>query len=353
MGKRLGEGSISVLIDNISQLQLLRAFKAVAGFGCKIYIKIDTGYGRAGLTTDSPNFKPLVRSILSDIEPSGYGKLRGLYSHAGHSYGGSSAVAAMSLLVQEIERLKIAADIITAMDQTTATNSRYILSVGATPTATSIQNLTTKPRNKEADNTDEQLMKLQKCIEDVKRTQTIEIHAGVYPILDMQQVATHSSPSAKVNDTQLKLSTADIAMTILAEVASIYEDRKNPEVLIAAGSLSLGREPCMSYNGWGIVSDWGMASQCSNGGSGWQVGRISQEHGILTRDSSVNHDINVSPENLNPSAATLCCGQKVRIWPNHACIAGAGFGWYLIVDSSLPDDRQDEIVDVWVRCRGW
>jgi len=40
-------------------------------------------------------------------------------------------------------------------------------------------------------------------------------------------------------------------------------------------------------------------------------------------------------------------GQKVRIWPNHACISGAGFGWYLVVDGG------DEIVDVWPRWRGW
>ncbi len=36
--------------------------------------------------------------------------------------------------------------------------------------------------------------------------------------------------------------------------------------------------------------------------------------------------------------------------PNHACVAGAGFGWYLVVDS---DQGGDEIVDVWVRWRGW
>ena len=45
-------------------------------------------------------------------------------------------------------------------------------------------------------------------------------------------------------------------------------------------------------------------------------------------------------------------GQKVRVWPNHACIAGAMFGWYLVVDSRLVG-REDEVVDVWVRWRGW
>jgi hypothetical protein len=34
-------------------------------------------------------------------------------------------------------------------------------------------------------------------------------------------------------------------------------------------------------------------------------------------------------------------------------VAGAGFGWYLVVDSSLSGDRRDDIVDVWIRWRGW
>ena len=346
MGKLLGKGSISVLVDNVSQLQPLRNFKDVAGFGCDIYVKVDTGYGRAGLTTDSPKFKQLVQCILNQLEWSGYGELRGFYSHAGHSYGGDSAAAAMSLLIQEIEGLEAAATIVTFMDEAKTINRRYILSVGATPTATSIQNLLTKRQNREGIIVGEQLVKLRDFIEDTKRTQTIEIHAGVYPILDMQQVATHASPSAKIDtplDMQSMLSTPDIALTILAEVASVYDDRENRQALIAAGSLALGREPCKSYEGWGIVSDWNMANQSNDGRSGWQVGRVSQEHGILIREPGAGH----------PSTTDLRYGQKVRIWPNHACVAGAGFGWYLVVDSSLPESRRDEIVDVWVRCRGW
>lgn len=296
-----------------------------------------------------------MRSILNEVEPSGYGILRGFYSHAGQSYGGNTAAAAMSLLVHEIEGLKVAADIVTTIRQKT-TDTRYILTVGATPTATSIQNLLTKRGNRKGNIIDEQLTKLRNCIEDTKRTHTIEIHAGVYPILDMQQVSTHASPSTTAGnlaDTQAKLSTADIALTMLAEVASVYDDRESPEALIAAGSLALGREPCKSYNGWGIVSNWGMAFQTSTGRSGWQVGRISQEHGILTKDSIAGHNTDVLSITPILSTKDLRAGQKIRIWPNHACVAGAGFGWYLVVDSSLPEGRQDEVVDVWVRCRGW
>jgi D-serine deaminase-like pyridoxal phosphate-dependent protein len=78
------------------------------------------------------------------------------------------------------------------------------------------------------------------------------------------------------------------------------------------------------------------------------MGRISQEHGTVTWKG-------------NPATAGMAgmagmgtqeegkfeVGQKIRVWPNHACIAGAGFGWYFVVDGG------DEVVDVWPRWRGW
>ena len=124
-------------------------------------------------------------------------------------------------------------------------------------------------------------------------------------------------------------------------MASLYPGREKPEALLAAGSLALGREPCKSYPGWGKVTPWNTTEATTGNGSGWMLGRISQEHGILTKDED------------SKSQAELHVGQKVRIWPNHACIAGAGYGWYLIVDSSLPEDQHETVVDVWIRCRGW
>ena len=32
-------------------------------------------------------------------------------------------------------------------------------------------------------------------------------------------------------------------------------------------------------------------------------------------------------------------GEKVMIWPNHACIAGLGFGWYFVVDGERDGGR--------------
>ena len=314
----------------------------MTGFPFQVFVKIDTGYHRAGVVVGTENFNRLIIDVFEE-ESRGTVELLGFYSHAGHSYGGDSALGAMKLLISELEGLDQAAKYAIAHDHA-RTSKHYVLSVGATPTATSIENMLENLVEAEPSVVAERA-KLKTVIERINAIHAIEIHAGVYPFLDMQQLATQASPSALPTNPNCgnSMSTADIALTIMAEVASVYESRDAPEALIAAGSLALGRDPCKSYNGWGIVSDWGMPTENPEGRSGWQVGRISQEHGILSRDS----------QHEGQELAELKIGQKVRVWPNHACVAGAGFGWYLVVDSSLPEDRRDQIVDVWVRCRGW
>ena len=341
LGKKLGPGSISVMIDHPGQLSSLRTFKNIAGFGVSIYVKVDTGYHRAGLSVDSTMLKNLLQDIFQKVEPVGIGELCGFYSHAGHSYGGDSQMAAMELLEHEIKGLEHAGELandIAKQFGDVRGERKYILSVGATPTATSVENLLDDSYGTRPWKTQEQMSRLKTSITNAKVKYAVEIHAGVYPILDMQQLATKASPSAiGMQDATF----SDVALSILAEVASVYPHRTVPEALIAAGSLALGREPCKSYDGWGVVSAWNSSSGTHAERSAWEVGRISQEHGILKRSSpSSGHD-------------DLQMGQKVRIWPNHACVAGAGFGWYLVVDSSLPPCRHNEIIDVWVRWRGW
>ena len=331
-----GKCSVSLLIDHIDQLDSLATIHRFSRHPVGLYVKIDTGYHRAGVEPDSDEFKVLLARIVNETEASGQASLEGFYSHAGHSYAVDSRAGAMSLLRMEIQGLMQAANAASALYRIGENNRprRFVLSVGATPTATSIQNV--KASTLEGGGWHREATALKECIDMCqKASYELEVHAGVYPILDMQQLATAASPSGA--GASSVLSTQDIALTILAEVASVYSGRGAPEALIAAGSLALGREPCKSYNGWGVVTAWGRSAKSS----GWMVGRISQEHGILTQA---------------PGAASQCelhVGDKVRIWPNHACIAGAGYGWYLVIDSSLPEEQRSKIVDVWIRWRGW
>ncbi|KAL8919916.1 MAG: hypothetical protein Q9172_004734 [Xanthocarpia lactea] len=337
-GKRLLPGSVSVLVDHHDQLQHLKKFKEISGYPLSIFIKVDTGYHRAGVPRGSVEFSKLLTRILDDEDVSTHLKLLGLYSHAGHSYGASSASQAMDMLIEEIDGLRKASQIIKRLHPTMA-HQQLNLSVGATPSATSIQNLVDGPSPSALGVN--RIEAFRKSMHRVKANHDIlELHAGVYPFLDMQQLATQAGPSASKPSTGLSLSFSDIAFTVLTEVGSLYSERDPFEALIAAGTFALGREPCNSYSGWGIVSNWGIGSTATTGRSGWQVSRISQEHGILTQE-------------LPEDVAELSVGQKLRVYPNHACVAGAGFDYYLAVDSDLPENRHNEILEVWVRCRGW
>ncbi|MCJ1248472.1 hypothetical protein MMC30_005690 [Trapelia coarctata] len=334
LGKELGPGSISVMIDHVGQLKALRTFKDVAGFEAGIFIKVDSGYGRAGLQPHSYALHELLKTILSSNDSESCGYLHGLYSHAGHSYGVNNPAAAMDHLSDELDGLRKAAVLAEALmveaDGSNEPKPRFVLSVGATPSATSVQNLIQGDLASEG--VQAASIRLRECIKQANLSHHVELHAGVYTCLDMQQVATHASPSS--DDPSKRISYTDLALTILVEVASVYDDRKPSEALVAAGSLALGREPCKSYKGWGVVSNWGMTSRAETGCSDWEVARISQEHGILQKLTTA-------------TSLGLDIGQKVKIWPNHACIAGAGFGSYVVVDSDLPVDRRDEVVDVW------
>lgn len=88
---------------------------------------------------------------------------------------------------------------------------------------------------------------------------------------------------------------------------------------------------------------------------GWRVQRISQEHGILTWTDTELPEGEDEPgvtDKIMKDLPKLKYGQRVRIWPNHSCIAGACYDWYLIVDSRR-EGKEDEVVDVWPRWRGW
>jgi D-serine deaminase-like pyridoxal phosphate-dependent protein len=314
------------MIDNLDAFQKLQSSLGKSEKEIGVFIKIDTGYHRAGIQTSSSKFAELVEAVVSKSGKSTV--FKGFYSHYGHSYAGDSEDDAATGLIAELVGLQEAVSFIPPSHA-----GRVVLSVGATPTATAAQNMLSLSSPKAKEFID--------VLGRLKTKYDVELHAGVYPLLDCQQVATHARPASNPTKCFQPLSKDNIAIRMLVEVTSVYDERGKPEALVSAGSLAMGREPCKSYPGWGIVtSDLGNSKTKSvyderDGQTGWIVGRISQEHGILTWEGE--------RERCNP----LTIGERVTVWPNHACVAGAGFGWYLVVDGG------DEVVDVWVRWRGW
>lgn len=340
------------MIDNPDQVPLLAAFKSQSG-GNKplVFLKIDVKYHRAGAIPGTPTYQTLLKAILAS-EAEGSCVLHGLYAHAGQSYYTRKDWDALMYLTEEYATLSNVANEIRSQSP----SHPLVLSVGATPTATALQHpdftsgapAASSPSSQE---TGARVANLSGLIKDLKQAGLgLEVHAGVYPALDLQQLATHARDGSL-------LSSGDIAITVVAEVASLYAGRGeggSTEALVNAGSLALGREPCKEdgaghYAGWGVVAPWGDAGLEESDPAprdfpavhgGWQVGKISQEHGILVWKGAKEAEV------------PLSFGQRVRIWPNHACITGAGYDHYLVVDSRRTG-KEDEVVDVWPRWNGW
>ncbi|KAK0465059.1 putative serine dehydratase domain-containing protein [Desarmillaria tabescens] len=144
---------------------------------------------------------------------------------------------------------------------------------------------------------------------------TLELHAGNYPMLDLQQQHTTLIDKSR------------IAQRVRATVVSYYPGRGKDgtdEALIDAGAIAFSKDTGPS-GGYGDVL-----------GKAWRVGRISQEHGILTRTDN---------------GPKLQLGEVVDIVGQHACLIAAAYPWYYIVDSDI--ENGEKIVDVWVPWKGW
>lgn len=322
LGKRLGPGSIAAMVDDVGQLAALKGVREISGFPPAVFVKIDTGYHRAGRKPESKILKTLLDEIVA-CEREGLLLFQGYYSHAGDSYSNTTPEESMSCLVEEVT---LCAQVGKRTLAFMKDGRKPVISVGASPTAVSIQNIQTGTIQARGATEWAELLKTEQPHFE------IEIHAGVYPLLDLQQISTRARHfEGDPYDS--------IALTVLAEVRSLYSDRKPQEALVAAGTIALGREPCKSYGGWGILTSYGIEETDARDGR-MVVQRISQEHGIVSLD-----------DNSQDGTLPIHVGQKVKIWTNHACITGAAYDWYFIVDSASENAKR--VVDVWVRCRGW
>lgn len=322
------------MIDHPSQLPNLidNDDMSISADPVPIYVKVNTGYPRAGLTPESDELATLLDVLAHCQRPSI--KLLGFYSHLGTSYGVSTPDEALDALHTEIELAVRAAD---RTAGTRLAEARLTISVGATPTTAAAQNLVSAAAHRVKD-----------LIKHVQQRYDLELHAGVYPVLDLQQLATHARPQRSATGTGgASMTSSDIGIRVLAEVLSVYKERGQPEALIGGGTLVFSKDTCKSYEGYGVVTpslwsgDSGKASTYDEEGrTGWIVGRIAQEHGVLVWQGE------------REGMRELRIGERVLVWPNHACITGANFEWYLVVDSDVKGSSTS-VVDVWARARGW
>jgi D-serine deaminase-like pyridoxal phosphate-dependent protein len=224
-------------------------------------IEIDCGEHRSGLAAGSPEIMALARTI--DATPGL--RLRGVMTHAGHSYGPKNLADIVSIAAAERDAAVSAAAAIRD-----AGLRCDIVSIGSTPTV---------------------------LFADHLRGVT-EVRAGIYMLWDLAQLSR--------NVCQIE----DIAVSVLASV--IGHNRAGRSLILDAGALALskdiGANKYLPDAGYGYVCDVRTAARLGK----LSVDAVHQEHGTVTVDDEAWFE-------------RLPVGSFVRVLPNHACITCAGY----------------------------
>lgn len=208
---------------------------------------------------------------------------RGVLTHAGQSYRARSRDEALAAAREE--RAVTLAFVERLAEAGIAVPE---VSVGSTPTATAAEDL-----------------------EGIT-----EIRPGNYLLFDAFQAAIGSC------------TLADVALSVLATVIGVLPDQGR--AVIDAGALALSKDPGPTH----VDPDCGfgrlVAAEDQHPLPGLRLSSISQEHGVLE----------------GPGTAALRPGDRVRVLPNHSCLAAACFERLHVV-------RGAEVVDEWWPLRGW
>ena len=175
----LGPRSLGLMVDDPSQLQAVEAITRTPGAHPPlVFIKIDGGYRRAGVIPNSSRCSELIEAVLAS-EKAGGCILHGLYIHAGYSYGHREDWAALKTLADEFTTLASVAEEVRSKTSPGSGHHPLVLSVGATPTATTIQHPDFYKQNSaDLDPTTKELQSLFAKWKTEDGYQ-LEIHAGV------------------------------------------------------------------------------------------------------------------------------------------------------------------------------
>ena len=276
--------ALRLMVDDLATAEALETAAAGRDQAVPVWLKVDCGCHRAGVDPASDYALQLARFL----HEAPHLHFDGLLTHAGHAYKVTSREELLNIADQERDVMVAFAEKLRAEGITVPA-----VSVGSTPTMSVVQNL-----------------------EGVQ-----EMRPGNYVFHDRTQVALGSCGQD------------DCAVTVLTTVVS--HQPGSSQVVVDAGALALSHDPgpvqLDSVPGKGaVITETNPLVVHPS----LRVVSLSQEHGIIQ---------GAGPEDL----AGLAVGSRVRILPNHACLAVALFDEYAVV-------RGEEVVDHWKirRARG-
>ena len=222
-------------------------------------------------------------ALATRLQNSAHVDFRGVFTHAGQSY---NAVDRPGVLAAAREECAVTRNFVKRLGK--ADIEVQEVSIGSTPTTTAADDL---------DGVD-------------------EIRPGNYAFFDVFQATIGSC------------SLSDIAFSVLGTVIGVHPDQQR--AVIDAGALALSKDPGPNHVdpdcGYGHI----VAVEDQHPLPGLRLTSISQEHGVVE----------------GPGTAALRPGTRLRILPNHSCLAAACFGSYHVI-------RGTDVVDEWRPFRGW
>ena len=255
------------------------AFAAASDVIFSFLIEIDCGEHRSGL----PPADAAVVTLGQAIAAAPGLRLRGIMTHAGHSYGTPDHNEVQAIAARERD-----AGVAAAAALRDAGLACEIVSIGSTPTVLYADHL----------------------------RGVTEARAGIYMFFDLAQL----SRGVCAED--------DIAVSVLASV--IGHNRAGRALILDAGALALskdiGANTHMPGTAYGFVCDPLTLERLG----GLVVDGVHQEHGT----------VNVTDDDW---FERLPVGGMVRILPNHACITCAGYDAYDVVSGAHAVDRWTRI----------
>ncbi|MHA1247438.1 MAG: alanine racemase [Candidatus Thorarchaeota archaeon] len=273
--------SIKVLLDNPETVDRLSDFCVEEGISLEVMMKVDVGYHRCGVMYDTPEAVHLAERIHAAPGL----RFVGILTHEGHVYDASTKTE-IRKRVDEAQRAMVS--LAHGLSKRNPALAPEIVSIGSTPGMSLVEEI----------------------LEGVT-----EVRPGNYVFYDYEQVLLGSC------------ALDDCALTVLASVVGVYDDR----IVIDAGATALSVDPGPEHlnpqRAFGrIVRVNGERAEIS----GLTIIGLSQEHGKVR---------------LEDNAEELNIGDRVEIVPNHSCLTANLFDVYHVVEG-------DKVVARWRINRG-
>jgi D-serine deaminase-like pyridoxal phosphate-dependent protein len=220
---------LAVLTDDGEVPASLAAVARAAGVTIDVHLKVDCGYGRAGVDPEGPALIELARRIGDQSSL----RFAGILTHAGHAYQARGQAAILAYA-----RAERAVMVAAAARLADAGIAVPMVSIGSTPTASHVDDL----------------------------TGVHEVRTGNYAFYDLMQVTIGSCTAD------------DVALSVLAAV--VHRDAARGMVLLDAGSIAMSKDAGIADPDG--VTHYGRLVTLEGEDLGLRVTALSQEHGWVT-----------------------------------------------------------------------